>query len=278
MGEYPLLLDCLQERSTELEHAQSQKEVKESFVEMACSGVPPTLLTRVVMAYAGKVIEESAATFKIPQKIVDFYRVGVKQLLKKIREKLFSAKDLHASKANATFVADDEFHALRHDLYLVLYHLNDTESEAKNNVVKDVVVDMLIKYCKHKGTGVSEACIILESLVLSEIYVIPRSMHEAKTKSSVRDVRDEKQDKHRKLNLDAIPEYISNMFYNHFIELNNYGRLFVVNSLCQMESVEKIGFQLLDFHLVYDGLRGKHAALQLANKYVEFYETYCKSI
>ena len=68
------------------------------------------------------------------------------------------------------------------------------------------------------------------------------------------------------------------MFYNHVIELNNYGRLFVVNSLCQMESVEKIGFQLLDFHLVYDGLRGKHAALQLANKYVEFYETYCKSI
>ena len=79
-------------------------------------------------------------------------------------------------------------------------------------------------------------------------------------------------------NLSHETEYISNVFYSHFVELNNYGRLFVVNSMCQMESLEKIGFQLLDFHLVYDGLRSNHAALQLANKYVEFYETYSKSI
>ena len=71
MGEYPLLLDCLPERSRELEHAQSQKEVKESFVEMACSGVPPILLTRVV-TYAGKVVEESLQHLKFQKKLLIF--------------------------------------------------------------------------------------------------------------------------------------------------------------------------------------------------------------
>ena len=77
MSEYPLLQECLQDRANELERTQSPTQVKECFLKMASSGVPPILLTRVVMAYAGKLTNDSTTDltgrgFKIPKKIIDF--------------------------------------------------------------------------------------------------------------------------------------------------------------------------------------------------------------
>ena len=65
---------------------------------MASSGVPPILLTRVVMAYAGKLTNDSTTDltgrgFKIPKKIIDFYRVGITVLLKSIKSKHISMKE-----------------------------------------------------------------------------------------------------------------------------------------------------------------------------------------
>ena len=85
MNEYPLLLECLEDRANELERTLTPTKAKECFVKMACSGFPPVLLTRIVLAYAGKLSDNTTENgLRIPKKIIDFYRVGISMLLKKM--------------------------------------------------------------------------------------------------------------------------------------------------------------------------------------------------
>ena len=280
MSEYPLLQECLQDRANELERTQSPTQVKECFLKMASSGVPPILLTRVVMAYAGKLTNDSTTDltgrgFKIPKKIIDFYRVGITVLLKSIKSKHISMKEREVAEPRHSVIIDDALHTMRYDLYLILYHLKEDNDANKsknnstsNNPVKDVVVNALMKYCKKEDTTPSEACIILESFVLANVVSMDRLL------LNVDDDDDEKKNDDFDTIHKSIFTIISKLYEKQFMELNNYGRLFIVNSMCQIKTHEEIGYHLLKFHFVHDALQSDDAAIQISQKYMQNYKIF----
>jgi hypothetical protein len=256
MNEYPLLLECLEDRANELERTLTPTKVKECFVKMACSGVPPVLLTRIVLAYAGKLNDNTTENgLRIPKKIIDFYRVGISMLLKKMHLKHISLDEKSETGLDLCPIMDDELDTVRHDLYLILYHVKGDTDNNQNKPVKDVILNTLMLYCKKQEAHSSEICIVLESFVLAEVVSIDFAINDNQN--------------------DEFLKIIAHLFNEKFDDMNFYGKLFIVSIMCRLNSHVEIGYRLLKLHFVHSTLQNDDAAVQISKKYMESYEKFC---
>ena len=151
LNEYPLLSERLKSHAAIFERVNGPAAIQECFVRMAATGVPPFLLTRVVLTYANKISSLTSGS-KVPDKIIEFYRMGLLSNLERLN-------------IYQQTMSNDNEDALVHDIYLLLFHLKEDPDDS----VLDVVQNELMQYAGSRNTGAGSAALLLECFDAAQI-------------------------------------------------------------------------------------------------------------